>query len=239
MSTVSEKLDRIKNAVDRIRTKVGASDTTSIEDVVSSVENMGSVEDCFETKLIKTDFRVFIKKTPIFDCSELTSLDSMFMYFGANEISLINTARIKTLRYAFTFSKVKKAPKIESSIFTSLQVAFSECTELEDLPELDCSSVVNSSDAFYKNQNLVNVGGLKNIGKAYNTTMGENYSSYSINFSYSTNLTHDSLMNIINGLYDIKSKGCKNQQLSLGTKNLAKLTDEEKQIAIDKGWNLS
>ena len=47
------------------------------------------------------------------------------------------------------------------------------------------------------------------------------------------------LMNIINNLYDIKTKGCQAQRLQLGPTNLAKLTDEEKQIAINKGWNLS
>jgi hypothetical protein len=54
-----------------------------------------------------------------------------------------------------------------------------------------------------------------------------------------TKLTHDSLMNVINNLYDIKSKGCNTQQLVLGSTNLAKLTAEEINIAVEKGFSVS
>jgi hypothetical protein len=63
--------------------------------------------------------------------------------------------------------------------------------------------------------------------------------SYKLDLSTCTNLTHDSLMNVINKLYDIKGKGCKNQALVLGTTNLAKLTSTEIEIATAKGWNVS
>ena len=46
-------------------------------------------------------------------------------------------------------------------------------------------------------------------------------------------------MNVINNLYDIKTKGVKPQKLVLGTDNLAKLTEEERNIAVSKGWTLS
>ena len=46
-------------------------------------------------------------------------------------------------------------------------------------------------------------------------------------------------MNIINKLYDIKTKGCKAQRLQLGSTNLAKLTEEEIAIATNKGFNVS
>ena len=46
-------------------------------------------------------------------------------------------------------------------------------------------------------------------------------------------------MNIINNLYDIKTKGCNPQGLVLGSINLAKLTSEEIAIATNKGFNVS
>ena len=49
------------------------------------------------------------------------------------------------------------------------------------------------------------------------------------------NLTHDSLMVVINGLQTVTSA----QTLTLGTTNLAKLTDAEKKVATDKGWTLA
>ena len=57
----------------------------------------------------------------------------------------------------------------------------------------------------------------------------------SLNLSYCENLTYDSLMVVINGLQTITET----QTLTLGSTNLAKLTEEEKQIATDKGWTLA
>ena len=57
-----------------------------------------------------------------------------------------------------------------------------------------------------------------------------------INLSYSPLLTHGSLMSIINHL-QIKTSG--SYVLTLGTTNLAKLTDTEKAIATEKGWTLA
>ena len=51
------------------------------------------------------------------------------------------------------------------------------------------------------------------------------------------NLTHQSLLNALNGLYDLT--GGTSQTLTLGSTNLAKLTDEEKAIATNKNWVLA
>lgn len=56
----------------------------------------------------------------------------------------------------------------------------------------------------------------------------------SFDLSGCTKLTHDSLMNVVDGLVEVEGK-----TLRLGTDNLAKLTDEEKAIATGKGWTLA
>ena len=48
-------------------------------------------------------------------------------------------------------------------------------------------------------------------------------------------LTHDSLMVVINGLQTVTTT----QTLTLGSTNLAKLTEADKKIATDKGWTLA
>ena len=55
------------------------------------------------------------------------------------------------------------------------------------------------------------------------------------NVSQCTNLSHDSLMSIINHLKD----GVSSLTVTLGSTNLAKLTDAEKAIATQKGWTLA
>ena len=57
----------------------------------------------------------------------------------------------------------------------------------------------------------------------------------SLSMSASNNLTHDSIMVVINGLQTVTST----QTLTLGSTNLAKLTEADKKIATDKGWTLA
>lgn len=70
----------------------------------------------------------------------------------------------------------------------------------------------------------------------------ENYFLSAVTFSECVDLTHDSLVNILNALYDyvngdLNGSG-KDKTLTLGSTNLAKLTEEEQLIAFTKGWTL-
>ena len=89
------------------------------------------------------------------------------------------------------------------------------------------------------NNNLISKNKDEDIGKGIEEQVSANYSGYRLSLSSCPNLTHDSLMNIINNLYDIANKGVMPQQLVLGSTNLAKLTAEEIQIATDKGFEIS
>lgn len=115
---------------------------------------------------------------------------------------------------------------------------FINCSSIKDIPLLEASSVTNVWQIFDGCELLENLGGLKNLGQAYSTTMTANDGWYSLVLSKCPLLTHDSLMNVINNLYDIKSKGVKPQTLQLGDTNKAKLTVEEIAIATNKGWNV-
>lgn len=55
---------------------------------------------------------------------------------------------------------------------------------------------------------------------------------------YTKRLTHESLMSIINALKNLSGSG-KTLTLTIGSDNLAKLTDSEKAIATQKGWTLA
>jgi hypothetical protein len=57
---------------------------------------------------------------------------------------------------------------------------------------------------------------------------------------WSTKLTHDSLMSIINHLSDKSSDTSGTTwTITLGTENIAKLTDDEIAIAEAKGWEVA
>lgn len=122
---------------------------------------------------------------------------------------------------------------------TSAASMFNYCTYLTTVPELNLSNVTNITQMFRYCFALTNLGGFKNLGQAYLTSDAANYSNYKLDLSSCTQLTHDSLMNVINNLYDIATKGCNTQQLVIGSTNLAKLTAEEIAIATNKGWSVS
>lgn len=134
---------------------------------------------------------------------------------------------------------IKTIPNINTSNVTNMSEMFYACITLETLPKLNCSNVERINGVVNNCTKLQNIGGFENLGQAYKTTMSTNYYYYRLELSSSNNLTHDSLMNVINNLYDIKSKGCNPQSLVLGSTNLAKLTSEEVAIATEKGFNVN
>ena len=130
---------------------------------------------------------------------------------------------------------------------TNLSYLFNSCNKLInlDLSNLDASSVVNINSILASCTKLENLIFFSNLGKGY-TQKTPNYSSYTLSLSSSTKLTHDSLMDVINKLYDLNltydvANGgtLYTQKLTIGSTNVAKLTAEEIAIATNKGWVVS
>lgn len=202
---------------------------------------------------------------PEIDTSNITNMTRMF-YDCSNLISLpqLNTGNVTNMYETFrNCPKLSSLPEMNTNNVTNMDTTFSGCRALSTLPQLNTGNVTNMSYLFNDCNNLLSIpllntenvtnvsymfngcykltalGGLENLGKAYNTSVSANNSYYRLKLSDSNSLTHDSLMNIINNLYDIANKGVKPQQLILGSKNLAKLTAEEIAIATNKGWTVS
>lgn len=205
-----------------------------------------------------------LKNIPLLDTSNVTSMMGMFdgcslletiptletgkvvdmsgMFKGCSslkQIPLLNTKSCNNMYKMFReCSSITEIPELDTSNVASMQDMFFKCTSLTTVPMLDASNVSNIRDIFNNCSSLVTLGGLKNLGMSYPTNWIENVSEATLNLSDSPLLTHDSLMNVINNLYDIKSKRVKTQTLQLGNTNKAKLTTEEIAIATNKGWNV-
>ena len=143
-----------------------------------------------------------------------------------------------------------EAPYFDTSNVTNMTEMFNNCSNLKIVPQFDTSNVTNMSYMFGSCSRLTEVGGLLDLGKAY-TSKTSNYSNYKLDLHYSNNLTHESLMNIINNLYDLNltydvANGgtLYRQSCVLGSTNLAKLQATEEGLqaltnADAKGWNIS
>jgi hypothetical protein len=92
-----------------------------------------------------------------------------------------------------------------------------ECLEFDGTKEYNC------------NEMFLGATSLKNL-----TIEGE-FIGNNFNVSDCTLLTHESLMSIINHLGTVTTA----KTVTLGSTNLAKLTDAEKAIATEKGWTLA
>ena len=110
------------------------------------------------------------------------------------------------------------------SAATNVSNCFSGCVSLVSLalPTGFGQNATNAGNCFYTCGSLTDITGNPNF-------------RVSVSLSHCTKLTHDSLMVVINGLQTVTTT----QKLTLGATNLAKLTDDEKKVATDKGWTLA
>ena len=177
---------------------------------------------------------------PALDTSNVTVMNSMFKGCSSlKQIPLLNTKSCNNMQDMFNgCSSITEIPELDTSNVITMWYMFFKCTSLTTVPMLDASKIINVYNMFNNCSSLVTLGGLKNLGMSYPTNYIDNASELTLNLSDSPLLTHDSLMNVINNLYDIKSKGVKTQTLQLGNRNKAKLTAEEIAIATNKGWNV-
>ena len=171
---------------------------------------------------------------------EGTNAKRLFYQYPLEKLpDLLETDKITSTESMFGVCKlIKTIPNINTSNVTNMSEMFYGCFALETLPKLNCSNVERINDVVTNCTKLQNIGGFENLGQAYKTTMAANYYYYKLALS-NNELTHDSLMNVINNLYDIKSKGCNPQSLVLGSTNISKLSAEEIQISTDKGFNVN
>lgn len=140
----------------------------------------------------------------------------------------------------------------EAGVCTS---AFAGCSRLKEVTLNGAEYVADTSSMFYGCGPLtsVTIGGYwEHLSKADNMFYGcsslTDFSglrnvSLSIDLSPCSSLTQTSLLNTINGLYDFTGNGetpsSSHGTLTLGSTNLAKLTDEQKAVATSKGWTLA
>ena len=83
---------------------------------------------------------------------------------------------------------------------------------------------------------LKNLGGFINYGKMSNAS---SITSYTAGLSPCNNLTRDSLMNIINNLYDRATAGYSVLTIKIHPDALARLTEDDIAIATNKGWTIA
>lgn len=185
---------------------------------------------------------------------EIANLEDISEYMDVTKISWytkithllvsipqMNFSRVMGMSYCFNdCTSLTTLPQMDLGNVEDMDFCFYNCRSLTTIPKLDFSCVTNMFSCFYGCKKLANIGGFVDIGKKY-IERSPNYYKYDLDLSY-TIATHDSLMNVINNLYNLNlvySGTLYPQSLKLGSTLKAKLTPAEIAIATAKGWNVT
>ena len=147
----------------------------------------------------------------------------------------------------FKNCKKLKNITIPSNITLIGATAFNQCTMLKTI-EIPNSVTIIEYSAFYSCTSLTNITipssvtsmGITmftNCSRLTNITLGNNFNCNNLNLSASTMYSVDTLVAMLTALAD--RTGQTAYTLTLGTTNLAKLSDAQKAIATDKNWTLA
>lgn len=178
-------------------------------------------------------------------CSEIEELD-------LSNISFENLSKSNSMfYYCVNITNIKFNNTLSTNIVSS-NYMFQQCEKLEelDMSMFDFSNNVNVNNMFYNCRALKTIKPFKNLGKGY-TRKTSNYSNYTLSLYQSTELSIDSLIEVIDSLYDLNltydvANGGILYPQSLNLSNYMKnqlQSSEKGQEAIArltlKGWNLS
>lgn len=181
------------------------------------------------------------------DTENVTRMDSMF--YNCNNLTTIpqlNTGKVTKMNSMFyNCSKLPTIPLLNTSNVTTMSSIFFGCNDLITISQLDTGKVTNMSGAFYNCNDLQTVpaldctnvtnmnsifAGCSSLKSILMTNIGVN-----LDISASTLFERADLVTILNNLKTVTTT----KTLKMGATNLAKLTDEDKAIATNKGWTLA
>ena len=194
-----------------------------------------------------TSFYMKLTSIPLFDTSKVTRMDDMFYQcYELTNIPQLDTSNVTDMYHMFyKCENLTTIPLLNTSNVTNMYGMFEGCRNLTSIPQLDTSKVTNMSSMFESCSNLTSIpqldtskvtnmgymfDGCNNLKEIHMTGM-----KISFDISASTNFTESALVEILNNLATVTST----KKLTMGSTNLAKLTDEEKAIATNKGWTLA
>ena len=254
MASINELFEQLSSGLaslaNAIRAKTGKTDNLTIEDMATeqdAVFDAGQeayydvIWDCIQNGGTATPEKIGIFQgefwnddtfRPKYDIVTATSSQYLFKKSRITDLAgilerlgkILDTSAATNLFEMFRESTVTHVPTIDARKATEFSQVFMRCYSLVSIEKLILPASAKYTRPFTDSCNLMDL----TIEVAIGNT--------GFDVSTCTKLTHDSLMSIINAL---ESKTSGTWTVTLGTTNLAKLTDAEKAIATQKGWTLA
>lgn len=197
-----------------------------------------------------------LESIPNIDVSNGVYFYKVFMNSSITKCNLNLSNKAKNLWMMFNgCSKLTEISLGDTSGVTSFYHTFSDCTALTYLPAMDTSSATDCDRMFYNCSKLVTIDGVLDFSKNANTYISQLFYNCTalknVNFAgvlpikknctnafaTASALTVESLMSIINAMKNTSSSTT--YTVTIGSTNLAKLTEEQIAIATAKNIKLS
>lgn len=172
----------------------------------------------------------------------------MYEYDGTNVsfLSKLNTSKVTNMDSMFSYCKnITSCPDFDTSNVTNMRSMFINCKNLASAPLFDTSNATNMSSMFVYCMKLTtipafNVSNVTNLNGTFDYCNNlKSILMYGMkvkfNISASTKFEREDLVTILNNLGTVTTA----TTLTMGSTNLAKLTDTDKEIATNKGWTLA
>lgn len=199
----------------------------SLEDVkLSSTKNVTDMSMMF-------GICASLVNAPEMDTQNVTDMSFMFTNCGSlKNVPLYNTENVTNMLSMFSDCDLEEVPAFNTQNVTTMSHMFNGCSSLTTVPELNASKV--SSNTVMLNvlngcTNLTNFGGFKGI-------------KYNFEINDCLNLTRESCINVLNGLYDFTGNGLTPStyqgKLTVHTNFITNVGDDIS-IATAKGWTVS
>ena len=203
--------DFLTDVANAIRTKTQTTEPINAQDFSAKILNIqtGGGGNTLKNLLDATHSCYYL-----FNSYKGTSIDDL--------IQPNDTENVTNMGSMFSYcDNITTIPQLNTSKVTAIDGIFYNCASLTTIPDLDVSNVKYATNSF---------NGCMNLKSILMTGMKVKF-----NISASTQFEESDLVTILNNLATVTTT----QTLTMGATNLAKLTDEEKAIATNKGWTLA
>ena len=162
-----------------------------------------------------------ITSVPQMDTSNVTNMYETFALSKITTIPQLNTSKVNNMhRLFYNCYELESIPQLNTSNVTNMGYMFSGCEKLISVPQLDTSKVTNMGNMFSGCINLTSIPSLKaySLERADNVFGNQNLDKLtdfggfeglrvSCNINMLPNLSYQSCMNILDGLYDFTGNG--------------------------------
>ena len=230
-------------------------DTSSATDVRYMFSNCYSLQTIplLDTSSATTMSAMFqncysLQTIPLLNTSSVTSMSSMFQScYSLQTIPLLDTSRVANISSMFVACySLQAIPLLNTSSVTNISQMFQHCSSLQAIPLLNTSSVTSISNMFYNCSSLQTIPLLDTSRVTSMNSMFQSCSylefltmtniKASFNISASTKFSQETLEALIDNLVDLTGKSART--FTMGTTNLAKVSQEKKDLATAKNWSL-